>query len=141
MRIGLIVILSLFIMSCGENTTDISTGTSTDKKVASAGSDTQQTFKWKLVTTWPKNYPGLGTAPENFAKKVDAMSGGRLKIKVYGAGQLVVLPLSPVGGSCLPQSNHRRLESVLIRENPRLLLGHVHPYVVDGHHLAAILDG
>jgi TRAP-type mannitol/chloroaromatic compound transport system substrate-binding protein len=89
MRIGLIVILSLFIMSCGENTTDISTGTSTDKKAASAGSDTQQTFKWKLVTTWPKNYPGLGTAPENFAKKVDAMSGGRLKIKVYGAGQLV----------------------------------------------------
>ena len=93
MRIGLIVILSLFIMSCGENTTGISsgtsTGTSTDKKAASAGSDTQQTFKWKLVTTWPKNYPGLGTAPENFAKKVDAMSGGRLKIKVYGAGQLV----------------------------------------------------
>ena len=93
MRIGLIVILSLFIMSCGESTTDISTatstGTSTDKKAASAGSDTQQTFKWKLVTTWPKNYPGLGTAPENFAKKVDAMSGGRLKIKVYGAGQLV----------------------------------------------------
>ena len=93
MRIGLIVILSLLIMSCGKSTTDISTGTSTgtstDKKVASAGTDTQQTFKWKLVTTWPKNYPGLGTAPENFAKKVDAMSGGRLKIKVYGAGQLV----------------------------------------------------
>ena len=49
----------------------------------------QQTFKWKMVTTWPKNFPGLGTAPEKFAEMVDTMSNGRLKIKVYGAGQLV----------------------------------------------------
>ncbi len=49
----------------------------------------QQGYNWKLVTSWPKNYPGLGTAPENFAKKVEAMSNGRLKIKVFGAGQLV----------------------------------------------------
>lgn len=48
-----------------------------------------QTFKWKLVTTWPKNYPGLGMGPENFARLVDEMSAGRLKIKVYGAGDLV----------------------------------------------------
>lgn len=51
--------------------------------------DTQKTFKWKLVTTWPKNYPGLGSAPENFANRVAAMSGGRLTVKVFGAGQLV----------------------------------------------------
>ncbi|MFC6633814.1 TRAP transporter substrate-binding protein [Microbulbifer taiwanensis] len=49
----------------------------------------QEIFEWKLVTTWPKNFPGLGSAPERFAKKVDLMSGGRLKIKVYGAGELV----------------------------------------------------
>lgn len=49
----------------------------------------QQTFKWKMVTTWPKNYPGLGAAPENFAKAVNEMSGGRLQIKVHGAGELV----------------------------------------------------
>ena len=48
-----------------------------------------ETYQWKLVTTWPKNYPGLGSAPENFAKKVEAMSNGRLTIKVFGAGQLV----------------------------------------------------
>ena len=41
------------------------------------------------MTTWPKNFPGLGTAPENFAKNVERMSNGRLKIKVFGAGQLV----------------------------------------------------
>ncbi|MEE4360506.1 MAG: TRAP transporter substrate-binding protein DctP [Pseudomonadales bacterium] len=49
----------------------------------------QQTYRWKLITTWPKNLPALGTAPERFAQMVDRMSGGRLKIRVYGAGELV----------------------------------------------------
>lgn len=49
----------------------------------------QERFEWKLVTSWPKNYPGLGTAPENFADIVSRMSGGRLTIKVYGGGELV----------------------------------------------------
>lgn len=44
---------------------------------------------WKLVTTWPANFPGLGTAPLNFAKWVNEMSDGRLQIKVYGAGEIV----------------------------------------------------
>jgi len=48
-----------------------------------------QIFNWKLVTSWPKNFPGLGTAPEKFSVMVDEMSAGRLKVKVYGAGQLV----------------------------------------------------
>ncbi|WP_087463523.1 TRAP transporter substrate-binding protein [Oleiphilus messinensis] len=46
-------------------------------------------IQWKLVTTWPKNFPGLGTAPERFAKDVERMSNGRLKIKVFGGGELV----------------------------------------------------
>ncbi|MFK8019072.1 MAG: TRAP transporter substrate-binding protein [Pseudomonadales bacterium] len=49
----------------------------------------EQTFKWKLVTTWPKNFPGLGMAPERFAEKVERMTAGRLKVKVFGAGELV----------------------------------------------------
>ena len=43
----------------------------------------------KQVTTWPKNFPGLGTAPENIARRVEAMSDGELKIKIYAAGELV----------------------------------------------------
>ncbi len=46
-------------------------------------------FHWKLVTTWPKNFPGLGSAPEIFAQRVAAMSNGRLTIRVYGAGEIV----------------------------------------------------
>lgn len=49
----------------------------------------QTVYEWSLVTTWPKNFPGLGAAPENFAKLLDKMSNGRLKVKVYGANQLV----------------------------------------------------
>lgn len=59
---------------------------------ASAEEGTKQslsTYQWKLVTSWPKNFPGLGTAPEKFAQMVDELSAGRLKIKVYGAGELV----------------------------------------------------
>lgn len=49
----------------------------------------QQTFQWKMVTSWPKNFPGLGTGAEYFAQTVNEMSGGRLQIRVYGAGELV----------------------------------------------------
>jgi TRAP-type mannitol/chloroaromatic compound transport system substrate-binding protein len=47
------------------------------------------TYHWKLVTTWPKNFPGLGAGPENFARYVNEMSGGRLTVRVYGAGEIV----------------------------------------------------
>lgn len=50
---------------------------------------TQQTFEWKMVTTWPKNFPGLGTGAQYLADIIAEMSNGRLKIKVYGAGEIV----------------------------------------------------
>ena len=52
-----------------------------------AGSETS--IEWKLVTTWPKGLPGLGSAPENFARRVGEMSNGRLAVRVYGAGEVV----------------------------------------------------
>ena len=51
------------------------------------GSETS--IEWKLVTTWPKGLPGLGSAPENFARRVGEMSNGRLTVRVYGAGEVV----------------------------------------------------
>jgi TRAP-type mannitol/chloroaromatic compound transport system substrate-binding protein len=45
--------------------------------------------QWKMVTTWPKNFPGLGSAAETFARLVGEMSNGRMKVHVYGAGELV----------------------------------------------------
>ena len=49
----------------------------------------EKIYKWNMVTTWPKNFPGLGMAAENLSQYVKEMSNGRLIIKVYGAGELV----------------------------------------------------
>ena len=46
-------------------------------------------IEWKMVTTWPKNFPGLGTGANQLAQYITDMSGGRLRVKVYGAGELV----------------------------------------------------
>jgi len=51
--------------------------------------DKEKVYKWNMVTTWPKNFPGLGMAAENLSQYVKEMSNGRLIIKVYGAGELV----------------------------------------------------
>jgi TRAP-type mannitol/chloroaromatic compound transport system substrate-binding protein len=45
--------------------------------------------EWRMVTTWPKNFPGQGTGAERFAKAVAEATDGRLTITVYGAGELV----------------------------------------------------
>ena len=49
----------------------------------------EKKFNWKMVTTWPKNFPGLGTGAETFAKKITESSGGRLNVAVFGAGEIV----------------------------------------------------
>lgn len=59
------------------------------KSAAASGDNSQQTFVWKMVTSWPKNFPGVGVGAEKFAKLVEEMSNGRLKVRVYAAGELV----------------------------------------------------
>ena len=54
-----------------------------------AGTPAAEIFQWKMVTAWPKNYPGLGTAANRLAERVATMSNGRLTIKVYAGGELV----------------------------------------------------
>ena len=55
--------------------------------VATLGSKRAQAdvkkYKWKMVTSWPKNFPGLGVGAENLAKMINDLSGGRIKIKVF----------------------------------------------------------
>ncbi len=49
----------------------------------------EKKYQWKMVTAWPKNFPGVGIGANNLAKRINQMSSGRLKIKVFGAGELV----------------------------------------------------
>ena len=50
---------------------------------------TNKKYQWKMVTTWPPNFPILGQGCNLFAQWVNEMSGGRMEIKVYGGGELV----------------------------------------------------
>ena len=76
--------LSLLILlgSCGGTQEPVAT----DRATPAAP---QKIYEWRMVTTWPKNLPGMGIAPETMAKKIKTMSNGRLDIKVYGAGEIV----------------------------------------------------
>ena len=46
-------------------------------------------LEWRMVTSWPKGLPGVGTGAERLAESITRMSDGRLRIKVYAAGELV----------------------------------------------------
>jgi TRAP-type mannitol/chloroaromatic compound transport system substrate-binding protein len=48
-----------------------------------------QSFEWSCVTSWPPRFPGLGIGVNNLAERIERASDGRLKIKVYGGGELV----------------------------------------------------
>ena len=75
------------LAGCGQNDSDNKPAAGGDNAPAKAAD--KEIREWKLVTAWPKNYPGLGTGANRFAERVTAMSGGRLTIKVHGAGELV----------------------------------------------------
>lgn len=64
-------------------------GSGEENAKAAAAMQPQKIYQWKMVTTWPKNFPGLGTGANNIAKLITEMSGGRIEVKVFGAGELV----------------------------------------------------
>lgn len=52
----------------------------------------QKTFKWRMATSYPAGLPIYQAGPggaEDFARRVKEMSGGRLDIKVYSAGEIM----------------------------------------------------
>ena len=69
----------LLLAGCGQSGMEGGANTSLEQKQ----------YNWRLVTAWPKNYPGLGMAPERIADLVEEMSNGQMKIRVYGAGEQV----------------------------------------------------
>ncbi len=46
-------------------------------------------YRWKMVTTWPPNFPILGEGCKLFAKWVEEATDGQLRIRVFGGGELV----------------------------------------------------
>ena len=68
MKIFTYTFLALILVSCS-NPQDVSS--QQDEKV-------NKEYNWRLVTSWPKNYPGLGMAPERIADLVEEMSDGQM---------------------------------------------------------------
>jgi TRAP-type mannitol/chloroaromatic compound transport system substrate-binding protein len=85
---ALVLVLSLWVVDHGrrEPVVDHTLSNSVSNGASATGA---QIIQWKLVTTWPKNFPGLGLGPETFARIVGEMSNGRLRVQVYGAGEIV----------------------------------------------------
>ena len=50
---------------------------------------TKKKHQWKMVTAFPKNFPGVGTAAEQLAQDITTLSDGQITVKVYAAGELV----------------------------------------------------
>jgi TRAP-type mannitol/chloroaromatic compound transport system substrate-binding protein len=48
----------------------------------------EKTFKWRMTTSWATGIPLYTEMAELFAKKVDALSGGRLKLQVLPGGTI-----------------------------------------------------
>lgn len=48
--------------------------------------------EWRMVTAWPRDLPGPGISARRFAESVTALSGGRLAIRLYAAGELAPGP-------------------------------------------------
>lgn len=65
------------------------TGCQKDSKGKSVHIKKRHTTKIKLATSWPANFPIMGTGVERFAKRVNEISEGSIKIKVYPKNTLV----------------------------------------------------
>ncbi|HAO25516.1 MULTISPECIES: TRAP transporter substrate-binding protein [unclassified Methylophaga] len=77
-RLALLVSIAL-LSACGVD----------DSSPFSEEIDTSKVYRWKMVTAWPPGFPVLQEGAERFAANLEAMSNGRLKVKVFAGGELI----------------------------------------------------
>ena len=79
-----LVSIALLSSGCGKQQQEAS-----QQAAPAAVAPAAKTYEWKMVTTWPPNFPIFQEGVERFASDVNKMSNGRLNIKVYAGGELV----------------------------------------------------
>ncbi|ADZ69908.1 TRAP transporter substrate-binding protein [Polymorphum gilvum] len=47
------------------------------------------TIEWKMVTSWQKDLPGPGVTAQRICDRIGLLSGGRMRVRLYAAGELV----------------------------------------------------
>ena len=55
----------------------------------SAPAIAQNRIEITMVSTWPRDFPGLGTGAQRFAERLTAMTDGRIKVNYFAAGERV----------------------------------------------------
>ena len=72
----------VLVAACGGQGSDQAT-------INRQGGDTNKVYRWKMVTTWPANFPIFQESADRFAEDVRVMSNGRMQIQVFAGGELV----------------------------------------------------
>ena len=72
-----------FLKSAGVATTAAAATTLAAPAVA------QERIEMVMVSTWPRDFPGLGTGAQRLAKNISAMSEGRINLQYFAAGERV----------------------------------------------------
>ena len=49
----------------------------------------QNMQEWRMVTSWPKGLPGVGTGAQRLADNITRMTNGRITVRLFAAGELV----------------------------------------------------
>jgi TRAP-type mannitol/chloroaromatic compound transport system substrate-binding protein len=52
----------------------------------------QDIRQWRLVSAWPRNLPGPGVAAQMLADRITTLSGGRIQVELFAAGEIVPGP-------------------------------------------------
>jgi TRAP-type mannitol/chloroaromatic compound transport system substrate-binding protein len=76
-----------YLVGCNSEPTSQATPVSIAEKDVNI--QTEQHFEWKIVTTWSPTLPILMDGVRMMAEQIEIMSQGRLKIEVFGGGELV----------------------------------------------------
>jgi TRAP-type mannitol/chloroaromatic compound transport system substrate-binding protein len=64
-------------------------GTAAAAGTLAAPAVAQGKITWRMVTTWPKNFPGLGTGAQRVADRITAATDGALTVQLFSAGEMV----------------------------------------------------
>jgi TRAP-type mannitol/chloroaromatic compound transport system substrate-binding protein len=64
-------------------------GTAAAATTLAAPAIAQGNITWRMVTTWPKNFPGLGIGAQRLADRITAATDGALTVQLFAAGEMV----------------------------------------------------
>ncbi|MEM8551127.1 MAG: TRAP transporter substrate-binding protein [Pseudomonadota bacterium] len=70
-------------------TSTVGAGAAAAATTLAAPAISQGRVEWKMVTTWPKNFPGLGTGAQRAADRITQLTDGRVTVNLFAAGELV----------------------------------------------------